>query len=305
MQPTEIEQLVVDTWNFDDPAATETAFHAQLASIDRTSPEAAVLLTQVARTHGLRGDFTPAHEALDVAAGILETLDAGADRDHVEARIAIERGRALNSSSAAAEALPYFEAAYEFATRAGTSGLAVDALHMQAIAVGQTQSLEAAAALNRQAIALAESSDDPAARRWRASLLNNLGWDQHGVGEYDAALDYFERALAARLEQESSPSQITVARWSVARALRSLGRFGEALAIQHELAADPANADDGYIPEEIGECLLELGRAEDAKPHLARAHALLSQDHWLVEHESERLARLSDLTGTQTSHAPG
>jgi tetratricopeptide (TPR) repeat protein len=293
MQPAELEQLVVDTWNFDDAGATETAFHGLLAGVDHAGADTAVLLTQIARTHGLRGDFAAAHEALDTAAGIVETLDDGPARDHAEARIAIERGRAVNSSGSAADALPYFEAAYEFGVRAGTGGLAVDALHMQAIVAGRTEEPEAAAALNRRAIEAAESSDDQAARRWRASLLNNLGWDLHGAGYLEGALGCFERALAARLEDGATSTQIAVARWSVARALRSLGRNDEALELQQQLAADAAA--DGYVPEEIGECLLALGRAADAAPYFRRAHELLAQDDWLVDNEPERLARLAAL----------
>ena len=45
---------------------------------------------------------------------------------------------------------------------------------------------------------LAEASDDERAQRWRASLLNNLGWARHDGGDYEAALALFERALAAR-----------------------------------------------------------------------------------------------------------
>lgn len=298
MQPTQLESTIIDTWDFHDPAATEDAFHRLIAESSHTSPYAAVLLTQVARTHSLRHAFDEAHDALDTAAGIIETLGEGPERDHAEARIAIERGRTVNSAGSPADALPYFEAAHEFATRAGTDGLAVDALHMQAIAVGQTGTRADADALNQRALDLAEESSDPTARRWRATLLNNLGWDAHADGDFERAHTLLAGALEARLEQGDAAA-IAIARYSVARALRSLGRLDDALAIQLELADDPANADDGYIPEEIGECLVELGRVEEAKAWFARAHALLSQDPWLVEHEPERLARLAEYADSE------
>lgn len=52
--------------------------------------------------------------------------------------------------------------------------------------------------------------------------------------------------------------------------------------------------------EELGECLLALGRPAEARPHFSRphfsrAHELLSQDLWLREHEPERLTRLATL----------
>jgi len=58
-----------------------------------------------------------------------------------------------------------------------------------------------------------------------------------------------------------------------------------------EQAAHP----DGYVFEELGECLLVLDQPAAAAPHFQRAHALLAQDSWMVKHESERLERLKRL----------
>ena len=75
------------------------------------------------------------------------------------------------------------------------------------------------------------------------------------------------------------------------RGLRSLNRFDEALAIQQQLEG----AGDGYVEEEIGECLLALGRVDEAKPYFARAYTRLTQDDYLVKHEGARLERLRSL----------
>ena len=84
----------------------------------------------------------------------------------------------------------------------------------------------------------------------------------------------------------------------MARCCRSLGRVDEALAAQQALAAEHAAAgsEDGYVEEELGECLLRLGRPAEARPHFWQAHKLLSQDAWLVEAEPERLARIKQLS---------
>jgi tetratricopeptide (TPR) repeat protein len=213
----------------------------------------------------------------------------------VRARIAIERGRTLRSSGKTADAMPYFEMAYETATGAGAGGLAVDALHMCAIAAGSIDGPVASTRWNKRAIAEAEASDDPAARRWLGSLLNNYGWDKHEVGDYDQALEIFERALAVREEHGKEP-ELTVAKWTVARALRSLERYEEALAIHESLAATPEGADDGFVHEERGECLLALGRGDEARRSFARAYELLSTDEWLARTEADRLTRLRDLS---------
>ena len=53
---------------------------------------------------------------------------------------------------------------------------------------------------------------------------------------------------------------------------------------------------DGYIFEEIGECLFELDRADEAKVYFGLAYGLLSKDEWLKSNEPERLERLKYLS---------
>ncbi|MBI4926955.1 MAG: hypothetical protein HY835_04260, partial [Anaerolineae bacterium] len=102
----------------------------------------------------------------------------------------------------------------------------------------------------------------------------------------------FQRALRYRQEQED-PAPIRIARWCVARTLRSLNRLEEALQIQQELLAE--NTEDGYISEELGELYLALGKPEEARPHFAQAYSLLSKDDWLVKNEAQRLERIRSL----------
>ena len=58
---------------------------------------------------------------------------------------------------------------------------------------------------------------------------------------------------------------------------------------------DAADETDGYVFEEIGECLLELDRTDEARPWLALAHLELARDPWLAEQEAARIERLRDL----------
>ena len=110
-------------------------------------------------------------------------------------------------------------------------------------------------------VTVARGSSDPAAQRWLASLANNMGWARHDAGAYDEALALFTLALAERKRQDD-PARIRIARWCVARCLRSLGRTEEALAEQRALAAelDAVGETDEHVTAEIGECLRELGR---------------------------------------------
>ena len=129
----ELEQRLLDTWDFADPAATADSFRG--AADEERDPEvSAVLRTQQARATGLAGDFTEAARILDE----IESSGLDASATHARARLAIERGRVLNSTDDAAGARPYFVEAHRLATEAGVGGLAIDALHMQAIAAGST-----------------------------------------------------------------------------------------------------------------------------------------------------------------------
>jgi GrpB-like predicted nucleotidyltransferase (UPF0157 family)/Tfp pilus assembly protein PilF len=211
-----------------------------------------VLLTQVARALGLAQDYEAAGAVLDA----IPTSDP-----EVAVRVLLERGRVLNSSGSPAEARPLFEAAFAAATAAGFEHLAVDALHMVAIVAPPDEQ----DGLNRQALELAAAASDPRANRWRASLLNNLGWSAFERSDYAGALVLFEEALQARIEQEQ-PAEILIARWCIGRTMRALGRVHDALAIQRSLAHEHelAGTSDPYVEEEIRECLAALS----AEPEL-------------------------------------
>lgn len=269
-------------WDYDHPGESERAFQALLPEID--GELRLQLLTQIARAQGLQGQFDAGHATLDEAERSLSDETTAA---HV--RLLLERGRLFNSAGAPERARPLFEQAWELGQAVGEIGYAVDAGHM--LGILKAPELD----WSWKAVRLAQSSSDPNARRWLASLYNNIGWTLHDRGEYAAALELFEKAAPLR-EQQEKPTRI--ARWAVARALRSLNRLDEALAIQYALAEQLAQAGetDGYVDEELGECLLAMGRADEAKPHFADAYARLSQDSWLAQHEPERLERLRQLS---------
>ncbi|HEY0638892.1 MAG TPA: tetratricopeptide repeat protein, partial [Pseudonocardiaceae bacterium] len=161
----------------------------------------------------------------------------------VAAYVALERGRVLRSSGRAEAAGPLFRAALDIALGAGHEHLAADAAHMLAI-IGDAAEQERWA---RRALEIAGASADPRARRWVGPVCNNLGWTLHEQGRHEEALDLWERALAAYIER-GDPEAVRIARWTVARGLRELGRVQEALAIQEELATGPP---DPYVDEEL------------------------------------------------------
>lgn len=279
---------IAELWDFNDPAASLDQFDRLAEESDRAGARsyAAEARTQAARCHGLQGRFAEGHGVLDAVASSGIEL-----HDRARVRLLLERGRLVNSGGDPRESAPIFLEALELARRSGDDDLAVDAAHM----LGIVEPPEIARGWNEKALEMAASSADPAARRWRASLLNNQGWIFHEAADYDTALRCFEEAVSLR-QEAGNVSQIRMAQWTAARCLRSLGRVEQAMSVQAALAA--LTPDDGHVREELAECLLALGRPDDAQPHFAAAHRLLSQDAGLARSEPERIARLGALGGT-------
>lgn len=284
----------VRLWDFDHVDSTEARFR-ELLPAARASGDAdylSQLLTQLARTQGLQGRFEEAHRTLDAADSLIRP-----QMHRARVRSLLERGRTLNSSDHPDRARPLFVQAWDLARTTGEENLAVDAAHMVAI----VDPPDSALVWNHRAIAYAEAAKDSAAKNWLGSLYNNQGWCLHDRGDYTEALEIFRRAWDWR-KARSQAKETRIAAWCVGRALRSLGRLDEALSLQQQLrvewdaSGEPA---DGYVYEEMAECLHALGRTEEARPWFARSFASLSKDSWLVDHEATRLQRLADLGGVQ------
>jgi tetratricopeptide (TPR) repeat protein len=274
-------------WDYSDPRQTETRFREILLQIPEHNSAYLELLTQIARSQGLQQKFDRAHQTLDQ---VERRLGNYASRAKV--RYYLERGRVFNSGGHPDEARPFFEQALDMAKDLSEDFYAVDALHMLAIVAPPASSLD----LNLLAIQLAESSEQEKARGWLGSLYNNTGWSYHDMGDYESALKIFQKAEAVR-KAKGRAKELRIAQWCVARTLRSLKRVEEALSKQLTLKAEyeTAGESDGYVFEELGECLLALDRAQEAQPYFVKAYEILSQDMALLEKEPARLERLKEL----------
>ncbi len=275
-----------ELWDYNDPEKSEQAFRELLAVAESVGdPEYHTqLLTQIARTHSLRRQFDEAHSILDDAEALLSDQTPVA-----RVRYLLERGRTYNSAGKIESARPLFEEAWDLARGIGADYHAVDAAHMLGICETGGKALR----WNETAMDAAESSHDARAKEWLGALYNNTGWTYHDAGDYERALERFEKGLAWRVER-NDPVTTRIAKWSVARALRSLGRTFEALDMQRSLLAEhkSAGTEDGYVYEELAECLLILGKADEARPFFNLAYHELSKDAWLKENEADRLDRL-------------
>lgn len=261
-------------WDFRAPAVSEQRFRDALAT---ASPDDQLILqTQIARTHGLRRDFAKARELLGTLAD--QQAQAGAE---ARVRWQLEMGRTFASAthdktSRTAEALAaarrHFLAAFDTAQQARLDALAIDALHMMTfVDTEPAQQL----AWNERALAVLEQSDQPAARKWEASLRHNTGYALHQAGQYEAALRQFRLSRAAHASAGRTRN-VRITDWMMAWTLRAQGRLQDALALQLQLEAawDADGQPDPYVYEELELIHRALGQASQAEGYAAKRAAL-------------------------------
>jgi tetratricopeptide (TPR) repeat protein len=176
-----LDQETLDRlWNSKDPELSEQRFRDALADPAYDFDEKAELATQLGRAIGMQGRYEEADALLDSVDG---------DEPTVGVRILLERGRLLNASGHAAMAVPLFEQAAELADHLDEEYLAVDALHMLAIADSAHAGL-----WTKSALEYASTARDPHTRHWMVALHSNLGWSLHGEGRFTQALVEFQLA---------------------------------------------------------------------------------------------------------------
>lgn len=274
-------------WNYRDPVATRTKFNALRSDFVVGSEPYLELLTQIARTHSLSAEFTQAHAILD---DVKAALTPATPVAHI--RYLLERGRSYRSAKESATATPLFQSAFDLAQQHGEDSYAVDAAHMMALVVtGDEQQT-----WNLKAMAIAEASDEPPARKWLGSLYNNIGWTYHDQGDFESALTAFQKGVDWQ-RVHGSIERLLIAKWTIGRTLRSLHRVDAAFEVQEAVLAERAanNLPAGYVHEELGELWLMRGDAVAAQPHFALAYDALSADVWLQRNELDRLNRLKTL----------
>ena len=187
LRPDRLDAL----WDFTDPEASADRFAREPAS---SAVAAAELATQRARALGLGGRGDEAH-------GLLDALDV--TNPLVATRVALERGRLLNSAGRPDEAVPLFAEALRWAGLADDDFLAVDALHMLAIA-----DQEGSDEWTARGIRAVEASTDARTQRWRIALHNNRGWRYFESGRFPEALEAFELAAVAARDYGTAQQQV-------------------------------------------------------------------------------------------------
>ncbi|WP_205647589.1 hypothetical protein [Agromyces badenianii] len=237
------QQMIDRLWDFSDPAASEERFRGAADDEENPAQLRAVMSTQFARALGIQGRVDEALAALEAVAAGIPAIDAETDAAELRARVAIERGRLAASAARPVDAVPELTRGVREAALAGSPFLVLDALHM--LALNDAGHEEEWAAEGFDVLA---GVRDARVLRWGVALHNNLGWTMHDAGRAEPALRHFEQAVEAA-DRYGTTEQGHVARWSVARCLRTLGRNEAALALQQELIA--ARPDDPYVQAEL------------------------------------------------------
>jgi tetratricopeptide (TPR) repeat protein len=260
---------VAPMWDFGKPELSEQRFRDALDGAN--ADDRLILQTQIARTHGLRNQFDKAQEILMAIKPQLGTASAEARTRH-----ALEWGRTWSSAahvpeSQTPQARDTARAAYlealQRARAAGLDELAIDAIHMLAfVDTAPEEQLK----WGREALAVVEASGQPAAKKWEASIRNNVGYALHQLGRYPQALQQFNQALALR-EKGSNAQATRTAHWMIAWTLRAMHRDDEALAIQLRLERECAAAGepDPYVFEELEILYRAKGDSERAAHYAA------------------------------------
>lgn len=91
-----------------------------------------------------------------------------------------------------------------------------------------------------------------------ATVQNNIGLVYEGMGNYDAALEYYQKALGVYRHNESHRVLRSIVASNVAESHNHLGQFQQALEVAHEAAAAAASA--GFVMGE-GLALMHQGSA--------------------------------------------
>ncbi|MDO9576389.1 MAG: tetratricopeptide repeat protein [Candidatus Cloacimonadales bacterium] len=281
-------------WDYSQPDSTEMRFKEILPLITQTNEfkvdeqYKAELLTQIARAQGMQGKFDEAAINLQQAENLIKE-----NMPVAQIRYYLEKGRLLNAMGEKENAAKTFLKAYEYGLENKLDLYTIDAVHMLGIVEPPEKQIE----WNLIAFYLVEKSEDPRCQSWLGALANNIGWTYFDLDDYDKALVFFQKGYDWRQTQLDEEAT-RIAKWSVARCLRALERYDDALQMQLELENEIMEKQldqDGYVYEELAELYSIKNDRLKMQKYANLAYDLLSQDSWLAENQPERLERMKNL----------
>jgi tetratricopeptide (TPR) repeat protein len=285
------------TWDWAHPDVSEARFTELLPRADGDREYSLQLITQIARAQGLQGH---GDEALKTLAGIETQANEAGGKP--KARWLLERGRLHDDAGELAKAAERFRAALEVADGCHDGFLALDALHMLAIA-----DPEHAPDWTQQAITRVEAAKDDRIRGWLGPLYHNLAEAYAERGDHAKALEWHGKDLQWRLDTKRPAEEVRWAELGVATAQRHLGRLDEALKQDRALLEECAKQGVldtwfiGLTQVEVAECLLAQKQEAAAKKQFGEAWELLKDELEQPQDDADRKlkSRLMEMTGNR------
>lgn len=282
-------------WNPMDPPASEAKFRALLDNPTVLSgPDQSLaieLMALIARAEAIQGKVPEALATLAKARSLLDDSEASYQVS-AQIRWMLERGRLYIREKTPSQAKLLLAEAWALAINSGEDFFVVDIAQMMATLQEPKSQQEW---LNR-AIEVAENSPFPKTKRWLGSLYTSLGWKLYNLRQFEQALATFQKALR-HLKAQGTERETFIAKWSIGKVLRALGKTEEALATQKALLAELGigGRRDGRLYEEVAECLQTLQRTTEAQLYFELAYRELSDDQWVSDNQPVQLKRMKDL----------
>jgi tetratricopeptide (TPR) repeat protein len=274
-------------WNYQDPEASEARFRALLPRAKEQRAYHIELLTQLARSVCLQRRYDDAHAILDEAEACLTD-----DLRRPRLRCHLERSRILNDTGHPQASIAQAQKARDIGDEIGELHLTADALHMIAYVVPDD---EEAIHWHDVAIEFCEAHvADERMRRWLSTLYINVGDKYEALGRFAEGIDSVNEGIDVA-EKLGLTTKVLRARCLLAR----LHRLDDRLAQAKTMIESVRNAGfaEGWVHEELAECLQAAGKPADAAREFRRAHELFSKDPWYPPTRMERLARIKRLAG--------
>ncbi len=291
---SDIESLIDN-----DPEASEARLQALAPEISALEGSERLLTAEfyslLARTQSQCGKSAEAHASLENADQILREPATSVDPAKYTAakiRFMLEKASYAIVERTPSQAQPLALEAWRLAGTAQTESFAVEAAQLMSLVDTQKAQPE----WTRRAIEIAEKSSDKKAKRHLGKLYATQAWGLFEVRQFDKALEILQTSLK-HFTEIGDRREIFVAKWSIGKILRVMGKPEEALKIHEELLSEVGAGDkkDGRLYEELAECLHVLKRPGEAQPYFDIAFKELSNDPWVADNEPVALKRMKEL----------
>lgn len=278
-------------WNPSDLPASESALR-RLYHETAEAEYSMELLTWIARAEAMQGKFVESHCSLKKVEKFLEEEKEEGEFRPIKIRWLLERGRLHILQKTPSQARSLFAQAWALAFEFGDDSSAVEIAQLMSVSEPHKSQQD----WITRAIGIAQDSTRRETKRWLGSLYASLGWKFYDLREYEKALEAFHEA-SRNFKAHGIDREAFVARWSIGKVLRTIGKTEEALAIQKELLSELERDGlrDGRIYEELAECLHALKRVTEAQSYFEMAYRELSSNEWMSDNQPLKLKRMKDL----------